>query len=261
MSVPIYVVDAFTGKRFSGNPAAVVLFDSYPDDALLQKIASENNLAETAYPLLRSDGNWELRWFTPTVEVPLCGHATLASAHVLFNHIIPKSSQIEFVTRHSGNLVVQRQSDTLIMDFPAKQWAPSNDDLTSLFGFQPQEVHKCDQFIMAVMSEAAMVTDFLSDRSRILELDRNGLIVTAPGTDGYDCISRFFTPAHGIDEDPVTGGAHTMIAPYWIEKLGLPEIKAFQASERGGEMICRMNGGRVELEGRCVDYLSGTIEI
>ncbi|MEP2987900.1 MAG: PhzF family phenazine biosynthesis protein [Parasphingorhabdus sp.] len=261
MQVPIYVVDAFTGNRFSGNSAAVVLFDSYPEDALLQKIAAENNLAETVYPLLRSDGNWEIRWFTPTVEVPLCGHATLASAHVLFNHIVPEASQIEFVTRYSGNLVVQRQGDTFIMDFPAKELMPSSDDLSSLIEFQPQEVLKCDQFIMAVMSEAVMVKDFRTDRSKILELDCDGLIITAPGEDGYDCISRFFTPAQGIDEDPVTGGAHTMIAPYWIERLRLSEIKAYQASERGGEMICRLKGSRVELEGSCVDYLSGMIEV
>lgn len=257
---PIYVIDAFTTKRFTGNPAAVVLFDDYPDDAVLQAIAAENNLAETAFPVPRGD-SWELRWFTPTVEVPLCGHATLASAHVLFSHVIPDAPEIVFMTRQSGRLTARRSGDAIILDFPARPSEPVDDDLSALFGFPPQAVRTCQASIMAVLDNADMVRAFDPDRAKVLALDRGGLIVTAPGDGGYDCVSRFFVPACGIDEDPVTGGAHTTLAPYWAERLGKEEIRAFQASRRGGEILCRVKGTRVELEGHCVPYLSGMIEV
>lgn len=261
MQVPIYIIDAFAKHRFAGNPAAVVLFDDYPSDIVLQNMAAENNLAETAFPLRTTDEHWELRWFTPTVEVPLCGHATLASAYVLFTHVIPHQSEIVFSTRHAGELSVTRRGDAIAMDFPAKRRERVDDDLSALFGLTPCEIWKCAAFTMVVLDSGDAVRNFMPDRQRILDLDRDGLIVTAPGDGGHDCVSRFFTPRHGIDEDPVTGGAHTMLAPYWADRLGKSEIRAFQASPRGGELICRVKDDRVELEGHCVPYLAGTIEM
>lgn len=258
---PIQIVDAFADRRFTGNPAAIVLCDSYPDDRLLQTIAAENNLAETAFPVLRADGEWDLRWFTPTVEVPLCGHATLASAWVLFRDVMAAGDEITFVTRQSGKLVVRCDGDLLRMGLPAKPADPVDDDLSALFGFQPNEVRKSAMDTMAVLDSADAVRAFVPDRAAIIALDRQGLIVTAPGDGGYDCVSRYFTPRCGIDEDPVTGAAHTMIVPYWARRLGKCDIRAFQASARGGELLGRDLGDRVELSGRCVPYLSGTIEV
>ncbi|RDV07903.1 PhzF family phenazine biosynthesis protein [Sphingorhabdus pulchriflava] len=260
MIVPIYIVDAFTTQRFSGNPAAIVLFDAYPEDSILQAIAAENNLAETAFPVRRSDGNWDLRWFTPKVEVPLCGHATLASAYVLFNHIIPEAEEIIFETRHSGPLKITRNGERITMDFPAAQTTLSDDDLSNLFGESVIEVHKDKAFIMAVLDSTDAVRQFVLDREKVLQLDRYGLIITAAGDAGYDCVSRFFMPAHGIDEDPVTGSAHTMLVPYWCNKLAMSELRAFQASARGGELFCRMQGDRVAISGFCAPYLTGMIE-
>ncbi|HMS21284.1 PhzF family phenazine biosynthesis protein [uncultured Sphingorhabdus sp.] len=261
MPYPIYVIDAFTSERFAGNPAAVVLFDQYPEDVVLQAIAAENNLAETAFPVRRSDGDWDLRWFTPTVEVPLCGHATLASTFVLFTHVIPEARKIVFHTRQSGQLSVHRQGDKISMDFPAKSFDRVEEDLSSLFGTETPEIYKNAAFTMVVLPDAEAVSSFVPDRSRILELDRDGLIITAPGGSQFDCVSRFFTPAHGIDEDPVTGGAHTMIAPYWADRLGRPNLRAYQASARGGSMECRVADGRVEMRGQCAPYMSGQIEV
>jgi PhzF family phenazine biosynthesis protein len=261
MPVPIYVVDAFTTKLFSGNPAAVVLFDAYPEDAILQAIAAENNLAETAYPVRRSDGNWDLRWFTPTVEVPLCGHATLASAYILFNHLIPDATEIIFETRKSGALKVRRDGDLMTMNFPAKMSIPVADDLSHLFGANVVEVRKDSSFIMVVLNSAEAVSEYVFDRDQILSLDRDGVIITAPGDNGYDCVSRFFTPAHGIDEDPVTGGAHCMLIPYWTQRLGKDDLRAYQASARGGELLCKLQHDRVEMSGHCAPYLAGSIEV
>lgn len=261
MTVPIYVVDAFTSKRFSGNPAAIVLFDAYPEDAILQAIAAENNLAETAFPVRRSDGNWDLRWFTPTVEVPLCGHATLASAFILFNHIIPEAVEIIFETRQSGPLKITRDGERITMDFPATPSILSDDDLSNLFGESVVEIYRSSAFIMAVLESAEAIRRFVPDKEQILGLNRDGLIITAAGDNGYDCISRFFMPAHGIDEDPVTGSAHTMVIPYWAQRLGRDELRAYQASVRGGELFCKLHGNRVEMSGYCASYLSGWIEV
>lgn len=261
MPIDMHMVDAFSDRNFGGNAAAVVLFERYPEDAVLQAIAAENNQSETAFPVPLDDGRWELRWFTPTVEVPLCGHATLASAYVLFNYVIPEAREIRFQTRQSGVLTVRRDGDFIAMDFPASAGEPYEDDLSPLFGDAVTEVRKTGAFTMAVLRSADDVRAFPFDRDAILALDRAGLIITAPGDGGYDCVSRFFTPAHGIDEDPVTGGAHTMIAPYWSNRLGRTEIRAWQASWRGGGMICRTKGDRVELLGKCTPYFSGTISL
>jgi PhzF family phenazine biosynthesis protein len=260
MVCPIHVVDAFATRRFSGNPAAVVLLDEYPADETLQAIAAENNLAETAFPIRRPDGKWDLRWFTPGAEVPLCGHATLASAFVLFEHVIPKVTKIVFVTRSSGELIVHRCEDgALCMDFPANRSVPVALDLGEVITDPPLEVRQADGFLMAVLPTAEAVENFVPDRAAILDLPER-LIITAPGDKGYDCVSRFFAPHIAIDEDPVTGGAHCVIAPYWAELLGKSDIRAWQASARGGELLCRIAGDRVELRGGCVPYLSGQIK-
>lgn len=257
--LPIHIVDAFTTKRFAGNPAAVVPLETWLDDAHLQAIAAENNLAETAF-ILRDGDQWQLRWFTPAVEVPICGHATLASAWVIFHRLLPGSTMVTFHTRKSGLLHVETIGDRLVMDFPAEPPRPSTRSLTAALGFDPADVLETDRRLIAVFDDPAMVRTLAPDMAAIIALGVHGVIVTAPGDGGYDCVSRFFAPGAGIPEDPVTGGAHCVLAPYWTQRLGKPEIRAYQASARGGEMICRMRGDRVELEGQCVPYLSGYIE-
>jgi PhzF family phenazine biosynthesis protein len=258
--LPIHIVDAFTNRRFAGNPAAVVILQDWLDDAHLQSIAAENNLAETAF-ILREGDIWHLRWFTPMVEVPICGHATLASAWVIFNRLLPESTKVTFSTRKSGLLHVEQVGDRLIMDFPAEPPRPSVLSLTAMLGAKPAAVLETDRRLMAVFDDASTVRALTPDMAAIVACGVHGLIVTAPGDDSYDCVSRFFAPGAGIPEDPVTGGAHCVLTPYWTGRLGKPEIRAFQASPRGGEMTCRMRGDRVELEGQCVPYLTGQIEV
>jgi PhzF family phenazine biosynthesis protein len=257
--LPIHIVDAFTNRRFAGNPAAVVILQGWLADAHLQAIASENNLAETAF-ILHEGEFWHLRWFTPKVEVPICGHATLASAWVIFNRLQTETSTVTFSTRKSGLLHVEAVGDRLIMDFPAEPPRPSTRSLTAMLGTEPAVVLETDRRLMAVFDDAATVRALTPDMAAIVALGVHGLIVTAPGDGDYDCVSRFFAPGAGIPEDPVTGGAHCVLTPYWTARLGKPEIRAFQASPRGGEMTCRIRGDRVDLEGQCVPYLTGQIE-
>lgn len=260
MSLPLFVVDAFTDRPFGGNPAAVVLLGEFRSDAALQAIAAQNNLSETAFVVRRGPAHWSIRWFTPTTEVPLCGHATLASAHVLFTHGDGTGDEIVFSTVHSGDLPVRRAGDGIAMDFPAMRATPAEDGLFGLSGLEGAAVYKSPAYIMAVLPKAAQVRDFRPDREAILKLDRGALIVTAAGNEPFDCVSRFFGPAIGVDEDPVTGAAHAMIAPYWSERLGRSTIRAFQASARGGKLTCQVVGDRVILTGRAALYMSGTID-
>lgn len=261
MNVPIYQVDAFASKRFAGNPAAVMVLDEFADDATLQSVAAENNLAETAF--LVADGeDFRLRWFTPTVEVPLCGHATLASAAVVMERLSPKRRSVVFHSA-SGPLKVGRTTTGYVMNFPARLSDPiaTPDALIVALGVHPVEVLK-DRFnYLALLDSADQVRRLTPDYAAIARLDRAGVIVTAPGDVGYDFVSRYFAPAKGIPEDPVTGGAHCALAPYWAKKLRKTSFRAFQASLRGGEVICRVVGDRVELEGSCVFYLEGRAEI
>ncbi|WFU13312.1 PhzF family phenazine biosynthesis protein (plasmid) [Rhizobium sp. CB3090] len=261
MLVQIFQVDAFTRRRFGGNPAAVMILESFLDDARLQDIAAENNLAETAF-LVRDGADYRLRWFTPTVEVPLCGHATLASAAVVLERLEPGR---EVVTFHSasGPLVVSRSGDSYVMDFPARPMLATStpEALTAAIGQNPTETLVDQHNYLAVMETAEQVRKLAPDLGVVTLLGRAGLIVTAPGDDGYDCVSRYFAPAKGIPEDPVTGGAHCALAPYWASRLGKTSLRAFQASARGGELRCRTFGERVELEGSCVFYLEGQAEI
>jgi PhzF family phenazine biosynthesis protein len=261
MRVPFYQVDAFTRARFAGNPAAVLLLPDYPEEATLQAIAAENNLAETAF-LVRYANGYRLRWFTPTVEVPLCGHATLASAAVVLERLEPGRDEVVFQTA-SGPLSVVRTNDGFLMNFPArppKEALPA-EVLADALGVMPLEVHLDEFNYLAVLADPRTVRDLSPDLEAIARLDRAGVIVTAAGDGEHDFTSRYFAPAKGIPEDPVTGGAHCMLVPFWADRLGRTDFRAYQASRRGGELLCRLAGERVELEGSCVFYLEGEATI
>ncbi len=261
MRTPIYQVDAFTTQLFAGNPAGVMPLDAFLPDKLLQAIAAENNLAETAF-LVPDGDDYLLRWFTPASEVPLCGHATLASAAVVMERLQPGRTRVVFHSA-SGALTVRRAENGYIMDFPARPAklvaAPSG--LVAALGATPTQVLANEFNYMAVFESAAAVRALAPDMAAIARLDRPGVIVTAAGDAGYDFISRYFAPAKGIPEDPVTGSAHCVLAPYWATMLNKTEFRAFQASQRGGEVICRLAGDRVELQGTCVFYLEGEAQI
>jgi predicted PhzF superfamily epimerase YddE/YHI9 len=261
MRVPIFQVDAFTTRRLGGNPAAVMVLDRFADDELMQAIAAENNLSETAF-LVPAGGEYRLRWFTPLVEVPLCGHATLASAAVVMERLEPSRRHVTFDSA-SGPLKVIRTGAGYRMDFPSRRAAPVPvpPGLIRALGEQPIEV-QADPFNYIVLLESASrVRELMPDLGALAGLDRTGVVVTAAGEAPYDFTSRYFAPAKGIPEDPVTGGAHCGLAPYWAARLGKRSFLAFQASRRGGELVCRVVGDRVELEGSCVFYMEGSAEI
>ena len=261
MRTRIFQIDAFTTRRFAGNPAAVMPMDSFPADAVLQAIAAENNLAETAF-LVPEGGDYRLRWFTPTVEVPLCGHATLASAAVVMERLEPGRDAVVFHSA-SGPLKVRRIAAGYVMDFPLRRSesiAPPH-ALAEALGVVPIEFCADEFNYLALVQSAQVLRAVAPDMAAVARLDRSGVIVTAPGDGGYDFVSRYFAPAKGIPEDPVTGSAHCMLGPYWAKRLGKTALRAFQASRRGGEVICRVAGDRIELEGSCVFYLEGEVEI
>ena len=235
--------------------------DSFLADATLQAIAAENNLAETAF-LLPQGGDYRLRWFTPATEVPLCGHATLASAAVVMERLEPGRTHVVFHSA-SGPLTVNRVGAGYVMDFPAR---PSErisppPGLVEALGAVPVEVFGNTFNYLALLESAQVLRELAPDMAAIASLDRPGVIVTASGDQNFDFLSRYFAPAKGIPEDPVTGSAHCMLAPYWANRLGKKTFRAFQCSPRGGEVICRLKGDRVELEGSCVFYLEGEVEI
>ena len=261
MHTRIFQLDAFTRRRFSGNPAAVMPLEAFPSGEVLQAIAAENNLSETAF-LVGGNGVYQLRWFTPKVEVPLCGHATLASAAVVMEKLEPQRAAVTFHTA-SGALHVTRAAGGYAMDFPARPTvaASASDALARALGAVPQEVRADAINYLVVLDSERTVRGLTPDIAAIAALDRPGVIITARGDGEYDCVSRYFTPARGVAEDPVTGSAHCALAPYWSERLGKAQLRAYQASRRGGEMRCRVSGERVELEGACVFYLEGNAEI
>jgi PhzF family phenazine biosynthesis protein len=260
LRAPLFQVDAFTTRRFAGNPAAVVLVDDFPEDAVMQAIAAENNLAETAF-VCPDGGDYRLRWFTPCLEVPLCGHATLASAAVVMERLESGRTRVVFHSA-SGPLTVTRTARGYLMNFPARSSQPveTPPGLAEALGAAPLEVRVNEFNYMARLASSRAVRELTPDMPAIARLDRGGLIVTAPGDGHFDIISRYFAPAKGIPEDPVTGGAHCMLTPYWAGELGKTELRAYQASRRGGEMLCRLVGDRVEMEGACVFYLEGAVE-
>jgi PhzF family phenazine biosynthesis protein len=256
----IFKLDAFTTRRFRGNPAAVVLLSSFPDESLMQAVAAENMLPETAF-LVPDNSDYHLRWFTPTTEVPLCGHATLASAAVVMERLETDRKHVVFGSA-SGPLPVCKTAAGYAMDFPARfsDRVSAPPILAEAIGAVPVEVCANEFNYLAVLKSEETIRAVVPDMALISRLDRSGLIVTAAGSNEYDFVSRYFAPAKGIPEDPVTGGAHCMLAPYWAKELGKPEFRAFQASPRGGEVTCRFRGNRVELEGNCVFYLEGEID-
>jgi PhzF family phenazine biosynthesis protein len=261
MRTPIFQIDAFATRLFTGNPAAVIPLERFEADAVLQAIAAENNLAETAF-IVPEGGDYRLRWFTPTAEVPLCGHATLASAAAVMERLEPGRSAVVFHSA-SGPLRVHRAGTGYVMDFPARPCEPvaTPPGLAEALGVAPVEVYENDFNYMAVLESAPTVRALAPNMAAVARMDRSGVIVTAAGDGSHDFISRYFAPAKGIPEDPVTGSAHCMLAPYWARRLNKTAFRAFQASRRGGEIVCRLVGDRIELEGSCVFYLEGTVEI
>jgi PhzF family phenazine biosynthesis protein len=260
MRYPIFQVDAFATRRFEGNPAAVVSMKTFPDDATMLAVAAENNLSETVF-LVRDGADYRLRWFTPRVEVPLCGHATLASAAVVMERLEPGRDRVIFHTA-SGALTVIRTNGNYVMNFPARPCDPvaAPSGLAEALGAVPAEVYVNAFNYLAVLDSPEILRALSPNMAAIARMDRPGVIVTALGEDPYDFISRYFAPAKGIAEDPVTGAAHCMLAPYWAKRLGKTVLTAFQASRRGGKVTCRMLGDRVELEGGCVFFLEGEVE-
>jgi PhzF family phenazine biosynthesis protein len=260
MNVPIYQVDAFTGKLFGGNPAAICPLDTWLPDATMQSIAAENNLAETAY-YIRKNGGFHIRWFTPGVEVDLCGHATLAAAHVIMEiRREAKQGRVTFDSK-SGELIVTRESDLYALDFPARPPSETKFDknLFEALGAKPKQVLGARDYLCIFETEAE-VRALKPSMEKLAAIDRLATIVTAPGAD-CDFVSRFFAPAKGVPEDPVTGSAHCTLIPYWAERLGKTKLFARQVSARGGELWCEHRGGRVTIAGRAVKYLEGSIVV
>jgi PhzF family phenazine biosynthesis protein len=260
MDIRLYQVDAFTEKIFGGNPAAVCPLHDWLPDALMQQIAAENNLAETAFFVPKGSG-FHIRWFTPKAEVDLCGHATLASAHVMFNYLAYEKDEIVFDSR-SGKLKVRKKSDLLTLDFPVDVpeaiEAPSF--LLEAFSEKPLEVLKGKMDYLLVFSGQHQVEKMSPKFELIAKAESRGAIITARGKE-VDFVSRYFAPQFGIPEDPVTGSAHTVLTPYWAKKLGKTEMNAIQLSERRGYLHCKLAGNRVEISGKACTYLIGEIEL
>ncbi|HEY3278386.1 MAG TPA: PhzF family phenazine biosynthesis protein [Syntrophorhabdaceae bacterium] len=259
MKIDFFQVDAFTRQVFGGNPAAVCILDSWCEDGLLQHIASEHNLSETAFLVPISKGRYGLRWFTPAMEVDLCGHATLASAFVVFSFLESALSSVYFETA-SGSLTVVRAGDLFSMDFPSRPPASAKGVplLCEALGAAPDEVWKARDF-MAVFSEESIIRKMKPDFSRLGEItDTLGIIVTAPG-ERCDFVSRFFAPKVGVNEDPVTGSAHSTLIPYWGQRFNKKDLHALQLSARGGELFCENRGERVGIAGHAVLYAKGHI--
>ncbi|MEM7360362.1 MAG: PhzF family phenazine biosynthesis protein [Pseudomonadota bacterium] len=259
MKLDIYQVDAFANRAFQGNPAAVVPLQDWLDDELMQAIAEENNLAETAF-FVKEDEGYRIRWFTPMTEVDLCGHATLASAFVLYRELGYKEPELVFNSR-SGPLIVSSKGDLLQMDFPAQKCIPCEPPagLYGALGVSRADCLKNEDYLVVLENEEellALQPDFFS----LGGLDMRGVIVTSPAAD-YDFVNRFFAPNVGINEDPVTGSAFTKLVPYWADRVGRTRLEGKQVSTRGGEVSCELRGDRVLLAGRAIKYLQGMIEI
>jgi predicted PhzF superfamily epimerase YddE/YHI9 len=261
MRLPIYQVDAFTDSLFGGNPAAVCPLEAWLPTETMQAIAAENNLAETAF-FVREGADYALRWFTPTVEVDLCGHATLAAGDIVFRFIEPQRDSVRFRTMKAGTLVVGRRGDMLAMDFPARPPLPIEPPagLFAALGGRPREVLRARDHLV-VYGSAAEVAALDPDLAALAKVDCWAAIVTAPGEGGIDFVSRFFAPAQGVPEDPVTGSSHCTLVPYWANRLGKAKLEARQLSRRCGALSCALEGDRVNIAGRAVLYLEGQIEV
>jgi len=258
MRLPIYQVDAFTDRLFAGNPAAVVLCDAELPFEAMQNIAAENNLSETAFVVLAESGH-QIRWFTPTVEVDLCGHATLAAAHVIFNHLKFSGKTVSFSSK-SGPLLVRRGREILYLDFPADsiRTVEPMEPLISGLGVMPAELYRGRDDFLAIFENEDRIARLAPDMALISKLPARGVIVSSIG-DKVDFVSRFFGPQSGVPEDPVTGSAHTTLTPYWAKNLQKKELSASQLSPRGGLLRCEMAGDRVKIAGQAITYMKAEI--
>ena len=260
MKLTIYQADAFAERIFSGNPAAVVPLQKWLPDETMQQIAMENNLSETAF-FVPVENGFHIRWFTPASEVNLCGHATLASAHVLFHHLNYLEKEIRFQSR-TGELKVKKEEERIVLDFPASEVNETGfpENIEKAFGIKPQKCFKGREDLMFVFVNQEAIENLKPDFHFLKTLEMRGIIATAP-SEKFDFVSRFFAPREGIDEDPVTGSAHTMLIPYWAERLDKKKMVAKQISKRGGVLHCKYLGERVEIGGNAVTYLIGEIVI
>ncbi len=258
MNLTIYQVDAFADKTFEGNPAAVVPLTNWLPDETMQHIAMENNLSETAF-FVPTDKGFHIRWFTPGTEVDLCGHATLATAHVLFNHLGFEGNTIHFESK-SGVLTVNKQNQLLLLNFPASELKeiPIPHSLKTAFNFQPNKCFKGSNDLMLLFETEREIKELCPNLIKITESNTRGVICTAKSEE-FDFVSRFFAPAVAVNEDPVTGSAHTMLIPYWAAQLNKSELIAKQVSQRGGVLYCKNLNNRVEIGGKAVTYLFGEI--
>lgn len=259
MKQKIYQIDAFTDKVFTGNPAAVCPLDKWLNDDILQNIAMENNLSETAF-YVKQDSMFYIRWFTPTVEVDLCGHATLATAFVLFNHENYSENIIHFYSPRSGALTVTKNGEYLTLNFPADifEQVAISDDIVNCFDLKPESVYKGKSDYLFVFEKEEDIINIRPEYDKIVKLDSRGVIISAKGNN-VDFVSRFFAPQSGVNEDPVTGSAHTTLTPYWSKQLGKTELTALQLSNRKGYLKCRYLNDRVEITGKGKLYLTGEI--
>lgn len=260
MKITIYQIDAFTNKVFGGNPAAVCIIESWLDESLMLNIAAENNLSETAFAV-KKDNIYEIRWFTPTVEIDLCGHATLATAFVLFNYFSLTENIVEFYSHRSGKLSVSQEIDkTLVLNFPKSEAKITEENLAlnKAIGATPIETYKNIYDYILTYGSQKEIEALQPDMSALSKIETRGIMVTAPG-DTVDFVSRFFAPKAGIDEDPVTGSAHCTLTPFWSKKLNKTKLTAKQVSKRGGELSCQLIDDRVEIGGNCSLYMIGEI--
>ena len=260
MTIPYYEVLAFTDRLFAGNPAGICILEEWLPDSLLQKIAAENNLAETAFFIDR--GNvYDIRWLSPLAEIDLCGHATIGSAHVLFHHLGRSGNSLTFQSRISGELKVERAGGRLVLDFPSRPAPPCEAPLllAESLGAEPKEVFQGRDY-MAVFEREEQVAKLSPDLAKLTRLEGQGVVVTAPGND-CDFVSRYFAPKVGVPEDPVTGSTHCVLVPYWSKRLGKNHLRARQLSPRGGELFCEDRGARVGIGGTAVTYAEGTLHL
>lgn len=260
MNLTIYQVDAFTKEVFKGNPAAVCPLESWINESLMQRIALENNLAETAF-FVKNGDVYEIRWFTPLAEIDLCGHATLASAFVIFEILKAETELVKFHSHKSGELSVEKKGDRLILDFPSRPVSKAElpEGLVEAIGKEPKEVFKARDYFLVYESEQE-IAEIAPDFTQLLKIPTHAVIVTAKG-DSSDFVSRFFAPEVGVFEDPATGSAHCNLIPFWAERLGKTEMFARQISQRGGELFCELKGDRVKIGGNAVLYLKGEIYV
>jgi PhzF family phenazine biosynthesis protein len=260
MTIPYYEVLAFTDRLFAGNPAGICILEEWLPDPLLQKIAAENNLAETAFFIDR--GNvYDIRWLSPLAEIDLCAHATIGSAHVLFQHLGRSGNSLTFQSRSSGELRVDRIDGRLVLDFPSRPAHPCATPalLAESLGAEPKEVFQGRDY-MAVFEREEEVAELSPDLAELSKLEGQGVVVTAPGND-CDFVSRYFAPKVGVPEDPVTGSTHCVLVPYWSKRLGKKDLRARQLSSRGGELFCEDRGPRVGIGGTAITYAEGTLHL